>query len=297
LFLQPGFFGFDARFPIFSTQPKINPMKTYTLARGLSASLIAWGFMASLSLNGNITIVENFESFDLGSQSANTAGTFNIVGGLTGSDRAAEITTAFRHNFNWAGAGQTVSTFSFDFFNSSTGDPFTDARVVFALNQNSNSNILTGTNNLIRMVVDTQAGEAGGVFAFQQSIGASFVNNSYPLDTLITVHFILNNTSEPATNLDGVTVAANSVQLWTEINGGQTRAGSANLTADRADSNLILFGIGAFSAYDRSSGFVIDNLRFQDGIAVVPEPSTYAALAGLLALAFVFVRRRLLRKS
>ncbi len=272
-------------------------MKTYTLTKSFSISFIACGLLASHALNGNITIFEDFESFDLGSQSANTAGSFNIVEGLAGSDRAAEIVTPFRHNFDWTGAGQTVTTFSFDFFNSSTGVEFEDARVAFALNQNSNANILSGSNNLIRMIADTRPDESEGFFAFQQSSGASFVDNSYPMDTLVTVHFVLNNTSESETNPDGVTVDPNSVQLWTEINGDQAFAGSANITSDRLDSDLVLSGIGAFSAYDRSSGFVIDNLRFQDGIAVIPEPSTYAALAGLLALGFVFVRRRLLRKS
>lgn len=100
--------------------------------------------------------------------------------------------------------------------------------MVFALNQDPNLNILSGGNNLIRMVADTQPDESGGLFAFQQSSGASYGDNTYPLNTLVTVHFVLNNTADPATNVDGVTVAANSAQIWKEIDGNQSFAGSAN---------------------------------------------------------------------
>ena len=248
-------------------------------------------------MGGSFTMIEDFESYDLGSQGATQAGSFTVVEGISpGSTRAAQINSAFRHILPWSGAGQTVTTFSFDMYNPTSGNAFTEARVFFALNQNSGS-ISTGANNLIRAVAITAPEEAGGVFELHQTGGSEFVDDTYPLNTFLTVHFVLNNTSEDAMNDDGVMVPANSVQLWHEIDGDFALAGSAVLTADRFDADLTHLGIGTFGAYDRDPGVIIDSLRFADGIAVIPEPSTYAGFAGLLALGLVIFRRRLLRKG
>jgi len=58
------------------------------------------------------------------------------------------------------------------------------------------------------------------------------------------------------------------------------------------------FGVEAGNdSSDRPVGdFVFDEIRvadsWSDAAGIVPEPSTYAAILGFLALAFVFVRRR-----
>lgn len=58
----------------------------------------------------------------------------------------------------------------------------------------------------------------------------------------------------------------------------------ADWSTNPSSTNMILsFG----------TGFPSENARFSiDNVVVVPEPSTYATLAGLLALAFVALRRR-----
>lgn len=274
-------------------------MSKQTIFRKSVIVATASGLLTSQALFANFTVIENFESFPLGLLSTGQqAGSFNIVEGISpGSTRAAEINTPSRRVFDWSGPGQTVATFSFDFFNPTFAGSFTEGRVIFVLNQND-QNIASGANNLIRFAIGTQPEDATvGRFAFEQSTGASYVDDTYPLDTLITVHFVVNNTSEEATNPDGpVIVGANTVQLWMEIGGVQSLVGVSGITADRLDASFTHLGLGTFGAYNRG-GVVIDNIRYTSGIAVIPEPSTYAALFGLLGLGLAIVRRRLLRKS
>lgn len=61
------------------------------------------------------------------------------------------------------------------------------------------------------------------------------------------------------------------------------------------DIRLESANIEFLSSNTGEGGFIVDELRYAtslDGLALIPEPSTYAALIGLLALAFVAYRRR-----
>jgi hypothetical protein len=201
-----------------------------------------------------------------------------------------------RHSFNWGGDGKTVTTLSFDFFNpdpAGSANDTVDGRWWFALNQNTGG-LTSGANNLIRLAIGTAPEEDRdqGIFAFQTAGIQTFENANYPLNTLVTAHLILNNTDNEATNSNGkVIVAAKTVQLWTEVNGEISLAGGSTFASGREDSDLVKFGIATPSGYT-GEGYVVDNLRYADGITVIPEPSTYAALVGLLALGLVIGRRR-----
>ncbi len=287
-------------------------MKLLTQPAKACLSIAACALTASPALFGNSTILQDFESFTFGpgGLSPTQSGSFDIVEGISpGSTQAVQVNNVGRYIQTWDGSGQTVGTFSFDFFNPTFTGEFTEPRVFFSLNYRD-GNVGAIANNLIRISMGTQPGDpdAGipadpntGRFAFEGSFEPSFVNDAYPLDRLITAHLVLNNTDEDAFNPDGpVTVPANTVQLWMEIDGVQTLVGMAGLladgTADRSVENITHFGFGTFSTYNRG-GFIMDDIRFTSGIAVIPEPSTYAAFAGLLALGLVIVRRRILRKS
>jgi hypothetical protein len=258
-------------------------MKSVSILKSTNLILVSFGIAASPALFGTIVISETFEGFELGVQSATSNGTFTIVDGIgtTGSGKAAQIdSNSMQHRFNY-NDGETVTTFSFDLFTPSTAS----GSFLFAIN-NTGGGLTSGANNITRISI------GAGFFGFQPSSLATMTNANYPLNTLVTAHLVLNNSTQGATNSnEQVTLAAKTAQLWTEIGGVFAFAGSSTFALDKQAVNTHGFGI-ATTGGSNPQGYVVDNIRREPGVTVIPEPSTYALFGGLGVLGFAFIIRR-----
>jgi hypothetical protein len=251
--------------------------------------LIGFGMAVSPALFGSVVVLENFESFGLGSQSASTGGTFTIVDGVgtIGSGNAAQIDAAsMTHKFAWGGDAQPVITVSFDLF---SGSEIIEAQPLrFSFNLDGGGLVSSGSN-IVRLAM-----KSNGTFDFENTdaVDEVYTDATFPHNTAMTLHMVFNSSAAPVTYAGGGILAANSIELWKEISGVLSHVGYAPFKATLAESPLAFMGFATNSSYGSEGDFIVDNLRYADGVAVVPEPSTYAALAGLLALGLVIARRR-----
>ena len=74
------------------------------------------------------------------------------------------------------------------------------------------------------------------------------------------------------------------------LSGAASAGGSAYTLATQEVSASNVFYRGTFSGLDANEALVLDNVQI--GATAVPEPSTFAAIFGFAALAFVVARRR-----
>lgn len=254
-----------------------------TLASALCAQVTL-----SLDPGKTFNLTENFEGYTVGEDvTANRSGTFNIVGEAEtpGGTQAASfnaITT--QQAWSWAGNADTVTTISFGFYKN--GYIGGSNAFIYALNQAEGS-LLSGTSNLVRF-----AGTGTHVlFNPTSNIVSETQDSTVTNATAWTLHTLLNTTDTDVAFAGDQTLLANSVQLWKENSAGEiTLVSSAVFTAGL---NLDNFGFATPSNWDVNDILLIDNVGYYDGIALVPEPSTFAMLAGLLALGLVIVRRRI----
>ncbi|MGA3006761.1 MAG: choice-of-anchor A family protein [Opitutaceae bacterium] len=135
--------------------------------------------------------------------------------------------------------------------------------------------------------------------AKQGSISQVAINAAAGSDAIINVFDVPGNNWSPSFNFigNGATAASATRVLW-------NLEGNLNLTTDREWWGSIL-GVGASITDDQD----IDGQIFADNLAVnsgelhydqfapIPEPSTYATLAGLAALAVAAAHRRSRRKA
>jgi hypothetical protein len=153
---------------------------------------------------------------------------------------------------------------------------------------------------------DISAGDAGGavagfglrnigattdLFAYRIIKTSGTVKLQHRIGTTNTNLVDFGNTADTFTTLDAravVDLAANTVDFYWSIDGGAESSSLGVAVADldidglRAVSNLVTpnMGSGDFVSFDDVS------------VTLVPEPSTYALLGGMFALALVIYRRR-----
>ena len=232
-------------------------------------------------------IIDDFESYSLGLQSANLRDQFLIVdgSGTIGSGQAAQWIggTQTWHGLDWdQGTNpKTVITASFDFYNPSAVTEATPPSFAFNVD---GINPVSSSRNIVRFGVD-----GFGTLGFAGNSGTqTYSDNTYPLDTLVGIHLVFNNTASSVTYANGRILAANSLEAWKEVDGTLSLVGTTDFAA--ADLDYLTFGTN--SAYT-DGDLIVDNMRYSDGVTVVPEPSTYAMVMGLLALAGMLVHRRM----
>lgn len=229
---------------------------------------------------GQFNIVDDFESYSPGSVSGNI-GSFDVIDATStiGSGQAAQITSQISKSYSASGS---VITASFDFYNPS--DVLESESVRFSLNHGDKINMVSSSAQIIRISMS-----GGGFFAFEYSDGSTVVDSTYPLDTLVTAHLVFNGSTDPV-SYAGKTLDAKSIDLWKEVDGALSFVGSGLIQSGK-DLPLTNFGFGTPSAYT-SGDLMIDNIRYADGAAVVPEPSTYAVIFGLLSMVGILIHRR-----
>lgn len=169
---------------------------------------------------------------------------------------------------NYAGASNAVSTFQFDFHETSTGG---DSGLIFGYAM-QNDQLNTGGNR-VRLQLDD--GSITGL--------TTTASNTYSLDASYTLYMILNDTAA-SVNYAGGTVAAGTADVWFEDFGGgnATYAGSVAVNNTQTASYRV-----AFRTFSSSLQQVyVDNVSLSTGAASIPEPSALllSTLGGLLLM-------------
>ena len=172
--------------------------------------------------------------------------------------------------------GNAVSTFQFDFHEPSGG---------------GNDGILFGfgTSAINSANARARASLGGGSFGLLSDAGDTDNGVTYLFDTTYTIYMVFNDTSS-AVNYAGGTVAASTADIWIEdFGGGNLRlAGSAAVENSQAGSYRVAFR--SFS--NPQQRLYVDNVSLSEGAAAIPEPGSFALLAGMFGLTWVMLRRR-----
>lgn len=210
----------------------------------------------------NAEVLEDFESYSLGNQSANFAGSFTVIDGsaIFGTGNAARInpTGSMQHRFTWTGEADPLMTVSFDFYNENEVSGEQGFR--FSFNRND-GNMMSGTNNLVRFAM-----RPSGAFAIENSSNAVLIDNTIPFETPMTIHIVFNGSHEAVENYhENVSIGARSIDVWREIDGVLSHIGRGPFAAGTEGDELQLMGFATPSTFS-SSGFIVDNLRWTEGL-------------------------------
>jgi hypothetical protein len=210
----------------------------------------------------------------------------NLFGEGTGN-RFAQFIDEEDNDTVYIGKGAAltnVATYQFDFI-----DTGTDRGVAFRLDQTPSS---SSNDSYVQVIVQ---GESLNI----RSAGTNATFGSYTRDTEYRLTIIANNSGSAINNYFGTNSLANdSYAVWlTPVGGASVLVkGDAQFT-ETTNSNA--FTSIAAQTFSGATGvdFYLDNVEAFSGVEVsglsaVPEPATYAALLGVLALGFVVYRRR-----
>lgn len=240
---------------------------TALVATSSASSLIAgWDFT-----NGSGTSVAATHSYKGDGATASTVGTFY----LDGTNGSSSFTTnGALGDFQYTSGGnlgnQTIDFLDGRFVGINSQLGTTPVRSL-----QFQDGVLSGAPNGKSVVFGVQ----GGADVFQDiqfSYASSVTNNGQSGDINWSYSTGGGFTSIAGTDSPSVTLASGGTEQLYSIAG----VSSSTLFIRATFSNIA----------DDGSSLQIDN--FQIGGTVVPEPSTYAALAGVMALMFVALRRR-----
>lgn len=195
--------------------------------------------------------------------------------------RFADISTGGLSLFKQTTAiNDILSTFSFDFY-----EPTGSANAVLSLGYTTATGDINASAAL-RLGLDD------GTISFSSG-EVTAGTKTYSLDTAYRFFLIVNDTAGPIgyTGPGGSseTLALNEYDVYFQQFGSSTITYAGTGVNDSTDS-LGRFGYRTFSTGDQD--FYLDNVLVAEG-AVIPEPSTYGALLGSLALLVVLRRRRI----
>ncbi len=219
------------------------------------------------------TVLEDFEGFPSGSQSANFAGSFTIIDGgeIFGTGNAARIDAGpMQHRFAWTGEANPLMTVSFDFYNEN--EVSEDQGFRFAFNLNA-SNMMAGTNNIVRFAM-----RPNGTFAIERAQNTVLTDEEMPFETPMTIHLVFNGSNNAVPNyFEDFSIGARSIDVWREIEGEMTHIGQAEFGDGTEDAALRFIGFTTPTAY-ASDGFIVDNLRWAEGLrGFIPEEQNIEA--------------------
>jgi|SRR5690625_144163 len=115
---------------------------------------------------------------------------------------------------------------------------------------------------------------------------------AYSFDTVHTVHFVYNNSESQASYVDrDLTVDSGHFDVW--LDGTRIVAGGGDGTSDWLAIGQNLTSVGILTGQVPGAvEMMFDNLVVYEGAHVIPEPSTYAFGAGILALGAAWMWRR-----
>ena len=165
-----------------------------------------------------------------------------------------------------------AATFDFSFYIGNSGETSSSSRVMF-FSTGTSSNSGFG----ISFDVNQAADESFDV-AINGRIGISQTSSNVLSETAIVLDF------------DTSVLVSGTVEIIDESTANLTISiGDQTLTFDQA-ANYGTLG-NSMVVRANTSSWVLDGYRVE-GPAAIPEPSVYAALAGLMALGFVAYRRR-----
>lgn len=180
-----------------------------------------------------------------------------------------------------------VATYQFDFID--TTGTASDRGVAFRMDQSTSS---SSTDDYVQVIVQSgsfniRSGSANNTF------GSYLPNTEYRLT------IIANNSGSAINNYFGTnSLADDSYAVWLTPVGGASLLIKGDAVFDQT-SDINAFTSVAAQTFSGATGvnFYMDNVGAFSGVEVsglapVPEPSTYAALLGALALGFVVYRRR-----
>lgn len=174
---------------------------------------------------------------------------------------------------SYPAAANTVTTFSFDFFEPSTGGD-NALGVGYAINGND----LTSGN--LRVRVSLNNGVIGGL--------ATTSNASYAVATAYRLFMVFNDSGAPV-DYQGGTIAAGVADVWLRDSaGGVQFVGTVNPTNTGTAETGYSVGFRTFGTDIQT--MYLDNVLFETGAAAIPEPSA-VLLAGMGALALLRRRR------
>jgi hypothetical protein len=154
----------------------------------------------------------------------------------------------------------TAATASFDF---QVGDPGTARGFNFVLNDSA-------ANNINVRLTDADDGGAGDIQVYDGTAWQTVLNNVYTFDTESTFSLTVNSYGADATYVLSVGGVVSSSLTYLQHGTFNNAAGVA------------------FAQPSLAAGVPLKI----DNVLVIPEPGTYALLAGLTGLTFVMLRRR-----
>lgn len=172
-----------------------------------------------------------------------------------------------------AAASNAVTTFSFDFFEPSTGGN-SNMGVGYAIN---NSDLLSAS---LRQRITMNNGTISGL--------ATTGTNTYSLATAYRLFMIFNDTASPV-SYQGGSIASGVADIWLRDAGGAyVFVGTSN--AENTATEETSYSVAFRSFANDIQNVYLDNVLFETGAAAIPEPSA-ALLGGFGALALLRRRR------
>ena len=260
-------------------------MKIKTTIGIALASLNAASAIAQVNFDGTSAYTEDFDALARGSGS-HTFVDYSTIAGV--SVNSEEMDSNSDEYFASTGSSSGGEVYSF-------GDSFSPERALGYVGSGGNdyfniavslNNTSGGTIDSLSISYDFELWRSGG----NTSDNQNYFKFSYAIDTALPA-----STSTVGwtrfSDLDYILTAGQQL-LAAGARDGNGYARSIAATVDSlswADGQTLILRWTGNNGPGTDAGIAIDNLS----VSLVPEPSTYALLAGLLALASVMLRRRL----
>ncbi len=271
-------------------------MKAKSLLTLLTAGAFAAGSASAAVIfsddfsSGNFNTWDNIDSGDNNPATTDLnvlTDSTNLFGEGT-SNQFAQFIDEENDDTVFIGEGGTltnVATLQFDFI-----DTGTDKGVAFRLDQSASG---SSTDDYVQVIVQEES------FNIRSgTTNATF--GSYSRDTEYRLTIIANNSGSAITDYFGTNDLANdSYAVWLTPVGGASMLIKGDAVFEVTSNNNNFSSIAA-QTFSGAVGvdFFMDNVEAfsgaeTSGLSPVPEPSTYALLAGFGALVLVMVRRRM----